>query len=533
MGYHLSRHQPLQYGPRPSHLKGRKRNQGPYLSGTWSFADASYNRVNINTATEEELMTLQGINRTLAHNVVVYRHKIGGFRKVEDMALAPGVGAARLQQIRPEVCVSSRGSWQPVGGLSSFDLLSSTRVDVNVASEQQLAASLGIAQDLAQRIVRYRALHGPFKHVDGLLQVDGLDGPLLSAIRPKLSVSFPRLAPSHSCARLGDRPKPMSSYYSLQDLSLSHGTCDRFTPVWNPAEEAFTGTFDGRKVVRIGTWNLHSLTLDKINNPGVREVICLTLLENGIKLLAVQEILDEDALEKICLELEKPTVATVQEWKGDRGKWKYVALDTSLGQEKQNVERVAFLWDTTSGLELDRAISLEKLLEQYNGHQPYSQPLLGLFKVGMLPLNIINVHLQSKSDLGVGAGTPQNTLPVNMLRAHLAEQKQLIILGHFGLQPDAIEFNILRENHFQHCVPCDINTNISSKDKDSDFTQGNIWWNQEVANAYTGRWGVIRQGLNSPWIPDGWKWGGVVSQHCPVWMEIFTDEEQTVKIDLH
>ncbi|XP_048461587.1 endonuclease/exonuclease/phosphatase family domain-containing protein 1-like isoform X2 [Rhincodon typus] len=486
MGYHLSRHQP-QCEPRPSHLKGRKQHRGPYLSETWSFADASCCRVNINTATEEELMTLQGISRTLAHNIVVYRHKIGGFRKVEDMALAPGVGAARLQQIRPEICVSSRGSSQSTGNLSSFDLLSSTQLNVNVASEKQLAASLGIAQDLAESIVHYRTLYGPFKRVDDLLQVDGVDVSLLGAIRSKLSVSLPRPVSSYSCTRLGDRPNQMSSYYSLQDLNLNHGVCDRFTSVRNPAE-AFTGIFDGRKVIRIGTWNLQSLTLDKVNNPGVREVICLTLLENGIKLLAVQEILHEDALEKICLELEKPTIATVQEWKGDRGKWKYVALDTSLGQEK---------------------------------------------RVGTLSLDIINVHLKSKPDPEVVTGIPQKTLPMDILRAHLADQKQLIILGHFGLQPDAIEFNILRENHFQHCVPSDVFTNVSSNDKDRDVTQGNIWWNQEVANAYTGRWGVIRQGLSSPWIPDGWKWGGVISQHCPVWMEIFTDEKQTRKIDLH
>ncbi|XP_048402739.1 endonuclease/exonuclease/phosphatase family domain-containing protein 1-like [Stegostoma tigrinum] len=520
MGYHLSRHQPRRE-PRPSHLK---QHRGPYLSGTWSFADAACCRVNINTATEEELMTLQGIGRTLAHNIVVHRHKIGGFRKVEDVALAPGVGAARLQQIRPEICVSSRGSPQSVGNLSSFDLLSSTRLNVNVASEKQLAASLGIAPDLAQSLVQHRTLHGPFQRVEDLLQVDGVDVPLLSAIRSKLSVSLPRPVSASSCTRLVNRPDQMSSYYSLQDLNLNHGVCGRFTSAGSPAE-AFSGIFDRRKVIRIGTWNLQSLTLDKVNNPGVREVICLTLLENGIKLLAVQEILHEDALEKICLELEKPTIATVQEWKGDRGKWKYVALNTSLGQEKRNVEQVAFLWDTTSGLELDRAISLEKLLEQYNRHQPYSQPLLGFFKVGTLLLNIINVHLKSKSDPEVVTGVPQKTLPMDTLQAHLADQKQLIILGHFGLQPDAIEFNILRENHFQHCVPSDVFTNVSSNDQDRDVTQGNIWWNQEVANAYTGRWGVIRQGLSSPWIPDGWKWGGVISQHCPVWMEIFTDEK--------
>ncbi|XP_067853516.1 endonuclease/exonuclease/phosphatase family domain-containing protein 1-like [Heptranchias perlo] len=523
MGYPLSCHRP-QSDPGLQLPKARKRQRGPHLSATCNFADTwvACSRVNVNTAAEEQLMTLQGINRTLAHNMVLYRHKIGGFRKIEDVALVTGVGAAKLQQIRPEICVSSRESSQSMEDLSSFDLLSSTKLNINIASEKQLMALQGMTEELAHRIVHHRTAYGPFKHIDDLLQVTGMDMLLLSPIRSKLTVTHPKPISSRSCVRLGDQPNPIFSFYSLQNLSLKPGVRDRASSV-RPAAEAFTGMFDGRQVVRIGSWNLQSLTVDKINNRGVREVICLTLLENGIKLLAMQEVLDEDALDEICLELEKPTIAAIKEWKGERGNWKYVVLDNPPGQEKQEVERVAFLWDSSSGLELDRAVSLEKLLEQDNGHQPYSQPLLGRFKMGALPLNLINVHLKAKQDPGVVSGVPHKPMEIDVLRPHLADQKQLIILGHFGLQPDAIEFNILRENHFQHCVPSNTFTNISSRNENGEVSQDNIWWNQQARVAYTGRWGVIREGLSSPWIPDGWKWGGIVSQHCPVWIEFFVD----------
>ena len=36
---------------------------------------------------------------------------------------------------------------------------------------------------------------------------------------------------------------------------------------------------------------------------------------------------------------------------------------------------------------------------------------------------------------------------------------------------------------------------------------------------------MIRQGLTSPWIPDGWSWGGVVSDHCPIWVEFYVDKD--------
>ena len=36
---------------------------------------------------------------------------------------------------------------------------------------------------------------------------------------------------------------------------------------------------------------------------------------------------------------------------------------------------------------------------------------------------------------------------------------------------------------------------------------------------------MIREGLTSPWIPNGWGWGGLVSDHCPVWAEVYTDAD--------
>lgn len=44
-------------------------------------------------------------------------------------------------------------------------------------------------------------------------------------------------------------------------------------------EEVFTYERHGVKCCRLASWNLHQLSVDKIMNPGVREVICRTILE--------------------------------------------------------------------------------------------------------------------------------------------------------------------------------------------------------------------------------------------------------------
>jgi competence ComEA-like helix-hairpin-helix protein len=65
-------------------------------------------QLNVNAASEEELMTLPGITRNIAQNIVEYRQAIGRFKKVEDLALVSGIGADKLDIIRPEICVSRR-----------------------------------------------------------------------------------------------------------------------------------------------------------------------------------------------------------------------------------------------------------------------------------------------------------------------------------------------------------------------------------------------------------------------------------------
>ena len=43
---------------------------------------------------------------------------------------------------------------------------------------------------------------------------------------------------------------------------------------------------------------------------------------------------------------------------------------------------------------------------------------------------------------------------------------------------------------------------------------------------------MVKEGLTSPWIPDGWSWGGAVSDHCPVWVELYADGGQTMLTQL-
>lgn len=62
-------------------------------------------KININSATAEELESLPGIGPVTARAIVEYRKQNGGFSSVDELLAVHGIGAKRLEQIRPFVVV--------------------------------------------------------------------------------------------------------------------------------------------------------------------------------------------------------------------------------------------------------------------------------------------------------------------------------------------------------------------------------------------------------------------------------------------
>jgi competence protein ComEA len=61
--------------------------------------------VNLNTATLEQLDTLDGVGPGIAQRILVYRGQHGGFARVEELGEVPGIGAKRLATLTPLVTV--------------------------------------------------------------------------------------------------------------------------------------------------------------------------------------------------------------------------------------------------------------------------------------------------------------------------------------------------------------------------------------------------------------------------------------------
>lgn len=66
----------------------------------------SEGKVNINTASAEELTSLNGIGQTRAESIVAYRQEHGAFAAVEDLKAVSGIGDATYQKIADAITVN-------------------------------------------------------------------------------------------------------------------------------------------------------------------------------------------------------------------------------------------------------------------------------------------------------------------------------------------------------------------------------------------------------------------------------------------
>lgn len=62
-------------------------------------------KININTASAEELQELSGVGPALSERIVDYREANGRFAKIEDLQNVSGIGETRFANLKDKICV--------------------------------------------------------------------------------------------------------------------------------------------------------------------------------------------------------------------------------------------------------------------------------------------------------------------------------------------------------------------------------------------------------------------------------------------
>lgn len=89
------------------------RRIAPHVSlpaGRWGGDTVPAQTLDLNRAQIKELEQITGIGPVLALRIVETRHRLGGFRSVEDLLEVPGIGPRTLQRIRDQVRIRSPAS---------------------------------------------------------------------------------------------------------------------------------------------------------------------------------------------------------------------------------------------------------------------------------------------------------------------------------------------------------------------------------------------------------------------------------------
>lgn len=175
---------------------------------SWDSPPASQlpDRLDLNGASQAELLLLPGIGPNLAERILTYRQEKGPFQKVEELRRVSGIGPVTLERLRPLVCVAEKGfgpapilaqekkasvmvaptrkfAAQPKKGTSL-----AAPIDLNSASLSDLQKLPGIGPKLSQRILDERAKK-PFQSVDDLRRVRGIGKKTVEKVRPFAKVA--------------------------------------------------------------------------------------------------------------------------------------------------------------------------------------------------------------------------------------------------------------------------------------------------------------------------------------------------------
>jgi len=182
-----------------------------------------------------------GLDEKIANELVVLREK-GSLKTAGDLvAVLEKNNTDYKVQLEDSILVrvSSLGDLSCEKVKEKVILNSADKININTVSKKSLEAIKGIGPTLAGRIVQYREEHGPFERVEDIVSVKGVSKKLLEKIVLQIT------------AVSSKTPK-------IPKLPLQ-----------------------SNKHVRIATWNLLSFSSHKADNDGGREVVCLTILENG------------------------------------------------------------------------------------------------------------------------------------------------------------------------------------------------------------------------------------------------------------
>lgn len=122
----------------------------PTYAGNKAAKAVEMFKVEVNTATEEELKKIKGIGTYFATQIVKYRTRLGGFNAKEQLMEVPKMDSAKFNDIKAFIEINVKAIH---------------KINLNTATFEQLKQHPYIGHNIALSLINYRLKHGVFKSV--------------------------------------------------------------------------------------------------------------------------------------------------------------------------------------------------------------------------------------------------------------------------------------------------------------------------------------------------------------------------------
>ena len=129
----------------------------------------------LNSASFEEILSIESLDPAIAKRIIEYRKKLGGFLDDRQLYDVYGISKEQVRQLQNVYSVLSK---------PKINIL-----NVNTASASDLSTVPFITFQLAREIVNYRLLHTQINDLDELLKIEGITPYKLDRIKLYLSTN--------------------------------------------------------------------------------------------------------------------------------------------------------------------------------------------------------------------------------------------------------------------------------------------------------------------------------------------------------